>query len=162
LVLLRFTKLIAKVLDHSKKHTIRRHTENREKYPLKAGQTLQCYLLFKIGDAKITKVETKQFAQLNDGDAKRDGFKNRLELCKGLRDIHDLPIADPNLPNTEWDLISFEPEWPKMQLIEVDYEQLLEEISFIFETFLSSQDDRILKRQLPNLLKLYKSQGDAK
>lgn len=115
MVLLRFTKILEKLFDHSKKTTIRLHTKHREKYPIKEGERLYAYALFKIGEADITKIETKRLSEMTDEDAKRDGFKDYLELKTALTGMHEKAPRD-----AEWDLITFKPEWPAMKLVLID------------------------------------------
>ena len=111
MVQIRFTKLIDKVMDHTKKQTIRLTTKRRRKYPLRKNQTLQVYLLFKLGDAQVAKVERKKFHELTERDAKLDGFENLEELTQALIEMHSIDIDDPNLVHIDFDVITFKPEW---------------------------------------------------
>lgn len=98
-------------MDHTKTQTIRLTTKRRKKYPLRKGQTLQVYLLFKIGDAAVKKVERKKFHQLTQRDAILDGFENLHELTEALVKMHNLDLDDINIVNTEFDIITFKPGW---------------------------------------------------
>ena len=165
-------------MNHSKTQTIRLRTDYRKKYPLEEGKKLQVYLFFKIGDAIITKLETKEFHQLNDEDAKLDGFEDYLDLATGLMEIHGLDQTDPQMPFIEWDVITFKPEWEKTFLltkseikeISLDFLKgiakeitpdevpdmggVIEEINLLLETVLASNDEPYLEETLPNLMKL--------
>lgn len=153
MVMLRFTKLIDQVLNHTKKQTIRLRSEHRQKHPLAEGQTLQVYLLFKLGDAKITKLQTKTFIQMDSEDAQQDGFEDFLELSTALVDMHGLDLMDPDLATIEWDIITFEPEWDPQQLCKLKDLESLGERLFAFERF---------KKEAKSLFESYRHQGQIK
>lgn len=107
MVLLRFTKFINKVMDHSKVQTIRRPRKN----PIKLGNQLQVYVLVKIGEATVTAIKRKKLCEITEEEALADGFAS-LERCRlGLIEMHNLKSLDE-----EFDIIYFYPSWEKKRI----------------------------------------------
>jgi len=114
MVLLGFTVLKEKLLDHTKCQTIR----SPRKRPFKVGDELQIYWKLrtknceKLGEGRVTKVERKCLANMTNLDAKLDGFEDDLngnaiqKLALAFRKLH--PEANEF---TEFDIVSF--EWTK-------------------------------------------------
>lgn len=116
MVLLGFTVLKEKLLDHSKCQTIR----SPRKRPFKVGDKLQIYWkprtkqCEKLGEARITAIERRRFEHLEFGDALRDGFSNLKELQSTLLKMHHdklYTIGDKiyeRYPHEGFDIITFE------------------------------------------------------
>ena len=102
MVLLRFTKLINKVRSGEKRQTIRLP----RKYPIKIGDTLQVYVIEKLGEARVTSIERKQLQFLSDKDGLRDGFGSGAECRVLIQQMHEDCDYE-----TEFDIITFDPEW---------------------------------------------------
>jgi hypothetical protein len=108
--LLGFTKLKEKLLDGTKTQTIRKPRKIR----IKEGDKLFIYWKLrtkeceKLGEAIVTKVETKRLANVNNEDAVKDGFRDLRNFLELFRMMH--PKAKP----TDWfDIITF--EWTKKE-----------------------------------------------
>ena len=90
MVLLGFTKLKDKLLDGSKRQTIRLP----RKRPFKVGDELQVYWKLrtkqceKLFDAIVTKVERKRVCDLTLEDMKLDGFDNDLQFYSAWTQLH--------------------------------------------------------------------------
>ena len=109
--LLGFTKLKDKLLDGSKTQTIRKP----RKHPIKVGDKLFIYWKLrtkeceKLGEGIVTKVVRKQLWEINNEDAKKDGFEpigylNTLGSFLGV-----FLLMHPNITDTtEFDVITWE------------------------------------------------------
>lgn len=114
MVLLGFTVLKDKLLDHSKCQTIR----VPRKRPFKVGDRLQIYWFprtmdsEKLGEAIVTKTERKRALDLTEQDAVLDGFKNLRKLKLALQFLH--PYADGyalfDIITFQWDSVKAEKE----------------------------------------------------
>ena len=104
MVLLRFTKLINKVRSGEKRQTIRLPRKN----PIKIGDTLQVYVLEKLGEAKVKKIETKRWVDITEEDAILDGFDSLSQCLFILQEMHKW---DPDDIYKKFDIITFDPEW---------------------------------------------------
>jgi len=120
-----FTKFKGKLLDGSKKQTIRKPRKN----PIKPADKLYIYWKLrtkeckKLGEAIVTKVERKRFGDLTEGDAIKDGFEPKCISGIDISALGQLKTAllimhgyDNISERTEFDIITF--EWTKF---EVDY-----------------------------------------
>jgi len=112
LPLLGFTTLKSKLLDGTKTQTIRKP----RKHPLKVGDTLYIYWMLrtkkceKLGEAIVTKIETKRLANISNDDAVKDGFKDRILFLEVFRIMH------PTAKLTDWfDVITF--EWTQKERV---------------------------------------------
>lgn len=110
--LLGFTKLKQKLLDGTKTQTIRKP----RKKPLKEGDKIFVYYKLrtkeceKLGEAIITKIETKRLANISNDDAVKDGFKDRILFLEVFRIMH------PKAKLTDWfDVITF--EWTQKERV---------------------------------------------
>ena len=130
--MLRFTKYIEKVLNHTKKRTVRKKRKchcgasiknygamagiapfKRDKCicQIKKGDTLQVYVLFKVGEATVTNVEKFDFETFTDEDARLDGFKDFKDFAKGIHELHE----ENDIYSEEFHIIDFDPHWtPKV------------------------------------------------
>lgn len=122
--LLGFTKLKDKVLDGTKTQTIRKP----RKIPLKVGDKLFIYWMLrtknceKLGEAKITKIVRKEFRDITESDAIRDGFSTLRDFRLAFAKMHcDLFYIDSwsqireRYPPIEFDVITF--EWTKKESV---------------------------------------------
>ena len=120
--LLGFTKLLDKLLDGTKTQTIRKP----RKHPLKIGEKLYIYWKLrtkecrKLGEAKITKIERKQFRYISEGDAMRDGFPRLIDFQRAFAPMHPDILYTDSLGNIQerypydgFDIITF--EWTKRE-----------------------------------------------
>ena len=105
MVLLGFTRLKEKLLDGSKKQTIRKP----RKHPFKVGDKLQVYWMLrtkqceKLGEAVITKIVRKKLERVTEEDARKDGFKNLNDFGRAWMGLHEDAWFDDDV-----DVITFE------------------------------------------------------
>ena len=105
--MIRFTKLTWKVRMHLKKQTARK----RRKNPIKEGDILHVWVLEKLGEAVVTKVTTKKLKDMTLEDAKKDGFDYLDVFITTLQKMHQCDLDE------EFDLIEYEPRWPKQKVV---------------------------------------------
>ncbi len=108
--LLRFTRFPNKVLNHTKKQTTRR----RRKNPIKKEDLLYIYTYIYAGTARVTKITPLTYGTCTDKVAQKDGFKNKEEYLKGLKELHP-KVAD--ILEDDFDIIEYEPFWPPKEVI---------------------------------------------
>lgn len=108
MVLLRFTKLIPSVRNHTKTQTMRKP----RKRPFKVGDKLQVYVSEKLGDAKVTTIKRKRLRDITLEDAQRDGFRSIEDCQKCLMRMHKCTL------NQEFDIVEYNPFWPKQKIME--------------------------------------------
>lgn len=134
MVMIRFTKFTDKILSHVKKRTIRKKRKcncgasiivlpkrydgpvryKRDKCicQIKKGDTLQVYIVIKLGEAEVTNVKKLDYLhEMTDEDAKLDGFRNKTDAIIGLMEMHNKDDKDFRI--IEWE----EPSWEKMMLV---------------------------------------------
>lgn len=116
--MIRFTKLIDKVLNHQKKQTIRlprKIPENWKvkKEPVRIGDTLHVYVLLKVGTAQVTDIKRKKLIDITDQEMIDDGFDDPVEGKLWLAMTHKIESSEQ-----EFDLIKYEPDWPKQMIVE--------------------------------------------
>lgn len=122
MTMFRFTKLINKVLNHTKKQTIRILTPHRRNYPIKTGINKgQIYTLFKAGDANIVEVKTIKLGEITEEIAQLDGFDNVGECVSALVDMHELDDEDnyDKILDVEFNVISFVPQWEPQVIVKI-------------------------------------------
>lgn len=113
MVLLRFTKLTDKVRKGEKRQTIRLPRKN----PIKLGDTLQVYVLEKLGEAKVINIERKKLKDITMEDTLKDGFSSPTILKHIIKSMHKCKI------DQEVDIISFDPDWIPNQSLTQDEER---------------------------------------
>lgn len=108
--LIRFTKLTDKILDATKRQTIRLPRKN----PIQAGELAHIWILRKIGVAPVLQVEPKEFQELTEHDAILDGFNTLAECQACLKDMHS-----ELMPTSKVDLISWQPSWKPVKIMSI-------------------------------------------
>lgn len=106
--LLRFTKLIPKVRNHTKTQTMRKPRKN----PLKERDVLYVYVLEKLGEAKITSLKRKKLRDITLEEAQKDGFRSIEECQKCIMRMHKCNLDE------EFDIVEYDPFWPKQKVME--------------------------------------------
>ena len=107
MVLLRFTKLISQVRNHNKTQTMRKP----RKRPFKVGNTLQVYVIEKLGDGKVTSIKRKPLRDITLEEAQKDGFRSVEDCQKCLMRMHECDL------DQEFDIIEFKPFWDKQKVM---------------------------------------------
>ena len=112
--LLGFTKLKEKLLDGTKTQTIRKP----RKHPIKVGDKLYIYWKLrtkecqKLGEGIVTKIVRKKLYEINNEDAKKDGFESIGHLNALGSFLSAFLLMHPNITDaTEFDIITW--KWIK-------------------------------------------------
>lgn len=116
MVLLRFTKLLAKLFAGKKKQTIRKPRKIIRQDgvpPIVVGTRLDIYALMEVGTARVTKItEATPVGFIEDEEAIKDGFNNKEECIETLRQMHNCDSWQ------EFDIIEFETDWIPFYVID--------------------------------------------
>ena len=139
MTMMRFIKFINKVLGTTKKRTVRKKrkcncgasiidysmmsaslpsTPRNLKYKrdkcicqIEKGDTLQVYIMVKVGEAKVTNVQVLNPYNFTAEDAQLDGFNDFNDFEKGFDELH----GHNAIYEEEFHIIDFEPDWePKV------------------------------------------------
>lgn len=140
---IRFTKLLDKVLSQEKTRTIRKkrkcncgasildlYTMNLKKdgkvrykreeciCQIKTGNTLQIYIMLKLGEAEVKNVKILDYLlDLTTEDAILDGFENEWEASNLLEEMHG--------SDNDFRIIDFEPNWKPLQIVDLNELKLI-------------------------------------
>jgi hypothetical protein len=127
MVMIRFTKFVGKVMDHTKTRTIRKKRKcscgasikaygvlpgkalyKRDKCicQIKVGQELQVYAVIKLGTAIVSNVQTLDLTTITDEEAQLDGFKNVHHLLTTFTEMYGEEFG-----REEFRVIDFAPNW---------------------------------------------------
>lgn len=114
---IRFTKLISKVRNHTKKQTMRiprkvpKNWKKKEKV-WDVGDILYVSVLEKLGTAKITSIVKKKLRDITLEDAQKDGFQSIEDCQKCLMRMHKCDLEQ------EFEIIQYDPHWSKQLVVE--------------------------------------------
>ncbi|PWI49529.1 hypothetical protein CEE45_01680 [Candidatus Heimdallarchaeota archaeon B3_Heim] len=114
--LLRFTKLIPLVRNHTKTQTMRiprkvpKNWKTKEKV-WDVGDVLHVYVLEKLGEGKITSITKKKLRDITLEDAQKDGFPSIEECQKCLIQMHKCDL------DQEFEIVNYDPFWSKQTVM---------------------------------------------
>lgn len=136
MTMIRFIKFIDKLMDLTKKRTVRKVRKcncgasimvlpkrfdepvryKREECicQIKKGDKLQVYILLKLGEATVTQVKKLVLAEFTDEDAEKDGFEGVYDFEIGLGEMHGSEFY-----SEEFRVIDFEPDWKPQEIKDV-------------------------------------------
>jgi len=85
---------------------------------IKPGNTLQIYIMLKLGEAEVKDVKILDYLiDITKEDAILDGFGDELEAISLLEEMHE--------SDTDFRIIDFDPNWKPLQIVDLNELKLI-------------------------------------